>query len=78
MRLNDDNFRARQAGMRKKKITKNEVVKHASFLLTSSMVNQVVQFLDAIADNEAAMLAVQCWQEFLRVQSEGVDALAGG
>ena len=77
MRFNDCHFKAWQLGMRKKKTSRNDVVKHASFLLTSSMVNQLVQFFDAIMDDEAAMLTVQCWQEFLRVQSEGVDAMAG-
>ena len=35
------------------------------------MVTQVVKYFDAIEDEEAAMLTIQCWQEFLRVQREG-------
>ena len=77
LRFVDDHFKSWQTGMRKKKTSRNEVMKHASGLLTTSMVNQFVQFFDAIEDDEAAILTIQCWQEFLRVQSEGVDALAG-
>ena len=40
------------------------------------MVTQVVKFFDAIEDDEAAMLTIQCWQEFFKVQSEGVEAFA--
>ena len=73
----DDHFKSWQTGMRRKKTSRNEVVKHASLLLTMPMVTQVVKSFDAIQDEEAAMLTIQCWQEFLRVQSEGVEALAG-
>ena len=45
--------------MRKKKTSRNEVVKHASFLLTTSMVTQVVKYFDVIEDDEAAMLTIQ-------------------
>ena len=73
----DDHFKSWQIGMRRKKTSRNEVVKHASFLLTTSMVTQVVKYFDAIEHEEAAMLTIQCWQEFSGVQSEGVEALAG-
>ena len=59
----DDHFKSWQTGMRRKKTSRNEVVKHASFLLTTSMVIHVVKYLDAIEHEEAAMLTIQCWQE---------------
>ena len=62
----DDHFKSWQTGMKRKKTSRNEVVKHASFILTMSTKNE-----------EAAMLTIQCWQEFLRVQSESVEALGG-
>ena len=63
----DDHFKSWQTGMRREKTSRNDVVKHAPFLLTTSMATQVVKYLDAIEDEEAAMLTIQCWQEFLRV-----------
>ena len=75
--LVDGHFKSWQIGMRKKKTSRNEVVKHAFLLLIPSMVYQMVKYLDVIGDEEAAMLTIQCWQEFLGVQSEGVEALAG-
>ena len=73
----DNQFKSWQSGTRKKKTSRNEVVKHFFFLSTTSIVTQVVKYFDVIDDEEAAMLTIQCWQEFLRVQSEGVEALAG-
>ena len=55
----DDHFKSWQTGMRKKKTSRNEVVKHSSLLLTTSMVTQVVKYFDVSEDDEAAMLTIQ-------------------